>query len=95
MRRRNIRFIDNTRYLIMPWVRVPHLASHILGRMAAMVSEGLGTDLWTPDLLSGNLHRPGTVAGNVLSSSQLDPAGFNNGAWEGFQSHRPNRSLKQ
>ena len=38
VRRRNIRFIAyNTRYLIMPWVRVPHLASHILGRMAAMV----------------------------------------------------------
>ena len=32
-RRRNIRFIAyNTRFLILPWVRVPHLASHILGR---------------------------------------------------------------
>ncbi len=37
-RRRNIGFIAyNTRYLIMPWVRVDHLASHILGRMARMV----------------------------------------------------------
>lgn len=37
-RRRNIRFIAyNTRYLIFPWVRVPHLASHILGRMAKIV----------------------------------------------------------
>jgi hypothetical protein len=24
----------NTRYLILPWVRVPHLASHLLGRFA-------------------------------------------------------------
>ena len=24
----------NTRFLIMPWVRVPHLASHLLGRIA-------------------------------------------------------------
>jgi len=32
-RRRNIRFIAyNTRFLILPWVRVPHLASHLLGR---------------------------------------------------------------
>jgi hypothetical protein len=23
--------VDNTRYLILPWVRVPHLASHVLG----------------------------------------------------------------
>jgi hypothetical protein len=37
-RRRNIRFIAyNSRYLIMPWVHVPHLASHLLGRMARML----------------------------------------------------------
>jgi hypothetical protein len=37
-RRHNLRFIAyNTRYLIMPWVRVPRLASHILGRMATLV----------------------------------------------------------
>lgn len=38
VRRRNIRFIAyNTRYLILPWVTVPHLASHILGRMAKLL----------------------------------------------------------
>lgn len=37
-RRRNIRFLAyNTRYLILPWVHVPHLASHILGRMAKIL----------------------------------------------------------
>src|ERR1700680_2853794 len=39
-RRRNIRFIAyNTRFLILPWVRVPHLASHILGRMTSTLSQ--------------------------------------------------------
>ena len=34
-RRKNIRLLAyNTRFLILPWVKVPHLASHILGRMA-------------------------------------------------------------
>jgi len=34
-RRRNIHLLAyNTRFLILPWVKVPHLASHILGRMA-------------------------------------------------------------
>ena len=34
-RRRNIRYVAyNTRFLILPWVQVPHLASHLLGRMA-------------------------------------------------------------
>jgi Druantia protein DruA len=39
-RRRNLRFLAyNTRYLILPWVTVPHLASHILGRMAKLLAK--------------------------------------------------------
>ena len=39
-RRRNIRFIAyNTRFLILPWVRVEHLASHLLARMVGRISE--------------------------------------------------------
>jgi hypothetical protein len=38
-RRRNIRYLAyNTRFLILPWVRVPHLASHLLGRVARVLS---------------------------------------------------------
>jgi len=29
----------NLRFLVLPWVRVPHLASHILGRMARQLSD--------------------------------------------------------
>ena len=29
----------NTRFLILPWVQVEHLASHILGRMAKIVPQ--------------------------------------------------------
>lgn len=29
----------NSRYLILPWVRVPHLASHLLGRIARSLSS--------------------------------------------------------
>jgi hypothetical protein len=37
-RKRNLRLLAyNTRFLILPWVQVPHLASHILGRMAKVV----------------------------------------------------------
>ena len=39
-RRRNIRFIAyNTRFLILPWVRVLHLASHILGKVTRALSD--------------------------------------------------------
>ena len=38
-RRRNLHLLAyNTRYLIPPWVHVPHLASHLLGRMARLLS---------------------------------------------------------
>lgn len=29
----------NTRFLILPWIKVPHLASHILGRIARRISD--------------------------------------------------------
>ena len=39
VRRANLHLLAyNTRFLILPWVRVPHLASHILGRMARRLS---------------------------------------------------------
>ncbi len=38
-RRRNVRGLAyNSRFLILPWVRVPDLASHILGTMARVLS---------------------------------------------------------
>ena len=39
-RERNVHLLAyNTRFLILPWVKVEHLASHILGRMAKRVSQ--------------------------------------------------------
>ena len=39
VRRANLHLIVcNTRFLILPWVHVPHLASHILGKMARRIS---------------------------------------------------------
>ena len=39
-RRKHIHLIAyNTRFLILPWVRVQYLASHILGRMAKILSK--------------------------------------------------------
>lgn len=33
------RIVNNSRFLILPWVRVPELASHILGRLARRVAR--------------------------------------------------------
>jgi hypothetical protein len=38
-RRANLRYLtNNMRFLILPWVRVPHLASHILGRVTRRIN---------------------------------------------------------
>ena len=38
-RQRNLHLTtNNTRFLILPWVKVPHLASHLLGRITARLS---------------------------------------------------------
>jgi len=37
-RKRNLHLLaNNMRFLILPWVRVPHLASHVLGRVARRI----------------------------------------------------------
>ena len=39
-RKANLYFLtNNMRFLILPWVKVPHLASHILGRVARRISS--------------------------------------------------------
>ena len=39
-RQRRLGYVtNNTRFLILPWVLVPHLASHLLGRIARRLSE--------------------------------------------------------
>ena len=80
-RRRNIRCIAyNTRFLILPWVQIPHLASHILGRVAQHLIARLGTDVRTSGLLRGDLHRSGPFPRHVLSRRQLEAARHDHGA---------------
>ena len=41
VRERNLRLvIDNSRYLIMPWIRIPNLASHILSEVRRRLPQG-------------------------------------------------------
>jgi Domain of unknown function (DUF4338) len=79
-RRRNLGFLAyNTRFLILPWVKVEHLASHILGRMALRISADWQADLRTSDLLSGDVCGSGTIPRNLLSCGQLGGAGQDDG----------------
>ena len=90
-RRRNIRFIAyNTRFLILPWIKVPHVASHILGRFAhtgprhGRVARRLGADVQPSGLLRRDLHRSGPFSRDVLSRRELEAARSDHGARQGF-----------
>ena len=83
-RRRNIRFLAyNTRFLILPWVRVEHLASHILGRMAARISADWEADVRSRDLFSGDLRGSGAIPWNLLPGGELATARAHHGPRQG------------
>lgn len=67
MRRHNLRFVAyNPRYLILPWVRIPHLASHILGQMARRLAGdwervyGTRSIFWRPSSIPNATEAPVT-----------------------------------
>jgi hypothetical protein len=95
-RRRNIRFIAyNTRYLILPWVRVPHLASHILGRMARIVPQDWQRNYGHGIYYLETFIDPERSRGTCYRAANWLVLGLTTGRGKASNSHRPNRSLKQ
>jgi hypothetical protein len=95
-RRRNIRFIAyNTRYLIVPWVRVPHLASHILGRMARMLPRDWERAYGHRVYYLETFIDPERSRGTCYRAANWIALGLTTGRGKDSNSHTPNRSLKQ
>jgi hypothetical protein len=95
-RRRNIRFIAyQSRYLILPWVRVPHLASHILGRMAAMVPRDWERAYDHTIYYLETFTDPARWRGTCYRAANWIALGLTTGRGKAANGHRPNRSLKQ
>jgi hypothetical protein len=95
-RRRNIHLIAyNTRFLILPWVKVPHLASHILGRVAARISADWEARYAHPIYLLETFVDPQRFRGTCYLAANWKVLGETTGRGKDDQTHRPNRSLKQ
>jgi hypothetical protein len=95
-RRRNIRFIAyNTRFLILPWVAVPHLASHLLGRMAAILSNDWQQMYRRPIYIAETFIDPGRFSRNLLPHGELATAGAYHRARQNDQTNKPNRPIKE
>src|SRR5271170_7848232 len=95
-RRRNIRFLAyNTRFLILPWVRVEHLASHILGRMAARVSADWQRMYEHPIYFLETFVDPERFRGTCYRAANWTLLGRTTGRGKDDQTGRPNRSIKE
>ena len=95
-RRRNIRFIAyNTRFLILPWVRVPHLASHILGRMAARVSQDWQRLYGHPIYFVETFVDAERFRGTCYRAANWVLLGKTTGRGKQSNSYVPNRSIKE
>ena len=96
-RRRNIRFVTyNTRFLILPWVQVAHLASHVLGRIASLLSHDWKQLYGHPVYFAETFIDPRALSGNLLSGCQLETArAYYYGRGKNSTSKLPNRSIKE
>lgn len=95
-RRRNIRFIAyNTRFLILPWVHVPHLASHILGRMAAVLSSDWQQMYCHSVYFAETFIDPSRFRGTCYRAANWQLLGLTTGRGKNDQTKKPNRPIKQ
>ena len=95
-RRRNIHLIAyNTRFLILPWVRVNHLASHILGRMAARISDDCQSRYGHPIYFLETFVDPERFRGTCYRAANWVVMGATTGRGKQSNSYVPNRSIKQ
>lgn len=95
-RRRNIRFLAyNTRYLIMPWVRVPHLASHILGKITGQLSQDWERMYGHPVYFAETFIDPGRFRGTCYRAANWKLLGRTTGRGKASNSYKPNRPIKE
>jgi len=95
-RRQNIRFLAyNTRFLILPWVRVEHLASHILGRMVGRISGDWQSLYGHPIYFLETFVDPERFRGTCYRAANWILLGQTTGRGKQSNSYVPNRSIKE
>ena len=96
VRRKNIRFIAyNTRFLILPWVRVPYLASHILGWVTKRLSANWEQLYNHPIHFGETFVDPQRFRGTCYRAANWVVLGRTTGRGKDDQTMRPNRPIKE
>jgi len=95
-RRANIHLLAyNTRFLILPWVRVPHLASHLLARTVRMISADWQQLYQHPLYLLETFIDPERFRGTCYRAANWILVGQTTGRGKNDQTNRVNRSRKE
>ena len=95
-RRRNIHLLAyNLRFLIPPWVVVPHLASHLLGHMARRLPADWQQVYGHPVHYLETFVDPQRFSGTCYRAANWIVLGRTTGRGKDAPTHRPNRPIKQ
>ena len=80
---------NHSRFLILPWARVPHLASHLLGGLARRVStDWLAQHGWRLELLE-TFVETGRFQGVAYRAANWQMVGLTTGRTRQEKQHRP------
>ena len=95
-RKRNIGLIAyNTRFLILPWVRTPHLASHLLSRVTTALSRDWQQMYGHPICFAETFIDPERFRGTCYRAANWVLLGRTTGRGKDDLTHRQNRSIKE
>ena len=95
-RRKNIRFLAyNTRFLILPFVQVEHLASHILGQMARLLSQDWERVYRHPVYYLETFVDPERFRGTSYRAANWILLGRTTGRGKDDHTNKPNRPIKE
>ena len=84
----------NTRFLILPWVRVAHLASHLLGAVARRIGADWESLYGHPVHYLETFVDPERFQGTCYRAANWQVLGLTTGRGKDDLTHRPNRSCK-
>jgi hypothetical protein len=81
--------------MILPWARVPHLASHMLARVARRISADWQQLYQHPIYLLETFIEPARFRGTCYRAANWLCLGLTTGRGKDDLTHQPNRSFKE
>jgi hypothetical protein len=95
-RLRNVRLLAyNSRFLILPWVKVEHLASHLLGRMVRILARDWERIYGHPLYFLETFIDPGRFRGTCYLAANWRRLGATTGRGKNAPSKKPTRPVKE